>query len=205
MYPPTELGTPTIEYLKSSLQSLRMYRADRPNGYNDIADDALRITRKSFERFRPFFVASHAIVTYHGSIQYHDAINLDVDIIIISDKKTPRVIFESAYKLQNEMNNLESWPTGKCETNFAFLTLDQIEKETKLFNRGVQYDRNIHLDSMLGSCILTSELIFPKQQKDFDKIKNKFTDILKASPVLLGATIEEVEDCIKTRKERRMR
>lgn len=179
---------------------------DRPHG-SEQADQALDLTREVFRRFKPLFLNGHLVPTYHGSMLYHDPMTLDVDITFFAKGKVPRVFGSIQTQIEQDLRNLENWPTGECHPNFGQFSLDEIEYRGSTFHHGTKYkfESGEHAAATFAVELLTSGLIYPEQGKELAVMQKKLWEILEHNPTLLAICISEAEDCIQTRQSRRSR
>lgn len=205
----TEVEMATIDRLIAELQIIE--NTNPPNEYVDRAFAAIDdVIDKNEKRYKDYFTNNKILVTYHGSLQYNDPRNLDLDLVFISkDTQTLDQAEPIIEELTQHFEHIEDWPEmgnneGHCDTNINNFSMEEITTEvTELIasNRAVDTEKDF-LDLYIG-CLLNSGLLFPEQEELFEEFRIEAKKLLLKSATLRKAVIENLQDVLKTRQERK--
>ncbi|MEO8582030.1 MAG: hypothetical protein ABI425_05670 [Patescibacteria group bacterium] len=194
------------------LAKLKFFEETNPP--NDNVDRAFAcidevIDQKQTE-YRQKLIDNKVLVTYHGSLQFNDPRNLDLDLVFTAvDESSLALVNNTIDKLEAECEQIDNWPTlgnnqGHCDTNFNRFSIEQVEidlKRMSIENKVIdpEYD---FIDLYVG-ILLSSKVLFPEQEVLFEIFQQKAKSYLHQSTVLRKAITELLEDILKTRQERK--
>lgn len=193
-----------MNQIQELLQNLKPFETDRPHGENDEVDKALKIIREIFEPGREGLVEDEFIPIYHGSLQYHDPHNLDVDIAFASEEidEPDYQGMISTYEPRFQ-ERIDDWPRERCDTNFGKASLEDIRRQAKYYNETGIYDVNRNDQVDQASEILSSVLLFPEQAPLLQKLKAEVLDVARGCTILRRGIIADLEETLDIRRERR--
>ena len=200
-----------MKYIETLIKRLEDF--ERSNASNGDVQKALEITDRQLQPYKEILVGNDFLAIYHGSLQYRDPRNLDIDIIFFTESETERLrLRKIQLQIQGDFESLDNWPNvgrnnGHCDTNFITYSLGQIKDAIEYCQaHGIRLpyeELDIDPDAAV-SYILTSKLIYPEQTDLFDKFKLVAHQLLREYPVLRIAVIEELENTLDIRALRRL-
>lgn len=195
-----------IEGLVRNLEQI-----ERSRFYHPAVVHAMQLVDAVIAPYRQKLVQKNVLVTYHGSLQYQDPVNLDLDLAFTTlDKKTEKAVYRPVIlKLEDEFLELPNWPKmgrnrGRCDTNFAIFSIEELRQDAKQINKQGEYDEE-ECTELHAAYILTSRILFPEQFGLAQNFKTEIDSILATSPVLTQAVIGCLNETISIRKERKNR
>jgi hypothetical protein len=195
----------TLPDIEPKLSELKLFETDLRN---PEVEKAKIILHEVFDPQFEWFNSRNIIVTYHGSLQYSDPKNLDVDISFIGDDKlTYGDMAEKEVELENEFQ--KKWPRKKCETDFSILTIKDIKDESDKLKRqfGEEHMPNGEDDDIFpplqSAIILSSKLLYESQKPLLLGKENEVRKIIAEDEWLRREVGKELDGVIGERKKRR--
>lgn len=197
-----------IQEIQDLLQKLKGYETDRPHGMNDETDRAVAEVGRVCSQFREIVDREGIILTLHGSLQYHDPHNLDIDLTMFSAKDSKEQYLALTPPLEEafdgEKKTVKNWPREEAMTNFDYKGLDELEANAQLLEGDPDTDNlDISMAADFMAELLSSVLIFPHQQALFATFQAEGWRMLQKYPILRAKTKEELESVVTVREERR--
>ncbi len=186
------------------LSDLKAFETDR---HDERVDRALNLVRTEFIN-RPGWIPPGTITLYHGSLQYHDPVNLDLDLDLVVLKYT-RDLLDVQLEYDDVFDGISGWPEtsrGRCDSNTGLISLDTIASAASLFSKSEEQEDN--LSAMDASIILSGKLLFPNrpdQQSLFANYQNQVRTIARVpgNSKFRKGIISELISVQKIRRERR--
>ena len=128
---PSPEGQPTISIpeIDRRLKALKRFETDLQNPEVEKARAAIRQIVGSK---MPWFNEHDIAVIYHGSLQYNDPRNLDVDLVFIGEPPHFDELNSVKQELEDAFTQSGAWPRYPCETNFGYASLELIRRELEL-------------------------------------------------------------------------
>jgi len=194
----SEISLPDID---SKLAELKFYETDLQN---EEVTKAKQILHTVFDPKLEWFQSRDIIVTYHGSLQYNDPRDRDVDIDFIGENIIAGDLKEMFVdKLQNV------WPrTLGGSIDLDVITVDDIKRDLERLE-----DEDKHrlegeegpdvYPELNASIILSSAVLFESQKSQLEVKRQEVRSLIANNPRLREGVLDTLTEVIKTRKERR--
>lgn len=185
-------------------KTLAWYADNNPSDPRvSTALEILHTTIFTLER-KALLLSNHVIAIMTGSLQYKDPINLDVDIHFQGRQENQFAMVEPLlYTIEQELEQLPNWPVGRCDPNFGTSSLERLRDWLKRKQQGHTDEIEDILAGIVVSEVLTGEAFFPEQKGQLASLRRDVNTILRQSPALRQQVIEELQDVIRIRDERR--
>lgn len=158
---------PTLERINEYISELKKCESTQKN---PNVDTALAIINEIVTPYLPWFNQHGIVVTCHGSLQYHDPRNLDVDIQLVSANITFSQISQIICELESKFEECNNWPTPRCDPDFGLSDITDIKYELEKLDQNLVrgfYDNRVNNDdyycSLSGSMILSSKPLYESQ------------------------------------------
>lgn len=155
----------------------------------------------------PWLNDQNIVATYHGSLQYGDPRNLDVDIALISEDLKYEAVASLISALEKAFVQPGAWPRETSETDLYYVSITEIRRELaqlqgkKRYSYARDFDR--YYADMDSSFILSSALLFEEQRSLLSRYQNEIRVLVQNNPWLKGGIINSLNRAIKIRQERR--
>lgn len=184
------------------LDTLRGYETDRRD---PEVEKAVLVIREILEPCLPWFEKHGIVITYHGSLQYNDPRNLDVDLGFISLDKPWEVVWRMDKYLEDSFVQQNVWPRENCITDMTWLQIRDIAREAAIYTN-LPYrhdDRDNHIVDLTATLVMTSALLDEKQRPLYRKYRGQVWQIASDSRWLREGIAYILDSVIEEREERR--
>jgi hypothetical protein len=204
-FPPVEKNANSeiiLPGIDSKLAELKFFETDLQNEEVARAKTVLRLV---FDTKLKWLESRGIIVTYHGSLQYNDPVNLDVDMNFIGEN-----ISSHDKDLKKIWDDTEAvlgtfWSRKRCDIDFNAITMKGIEDDLEQSgSRG--YDSVEDSDfypELKAAVILSSAVLFESQKPQLEVKKKEVRTLIANNPRLRDGVVNVLADVIKTREKRR--
>lgn len=200
----TEIKLPEID---NKLMQLKSFEADLQNEEVVRARAALR---KVFDPKFEWLNSQGIIITFHGSLQYSDPHNLDVDVELVGgdnlffDESMRKIIAEFGKKFEE----FGTWPRKNCDTNIGVSSIDTIRNSLsslkkeggRYYNPKEEYEAFPHTDAAL---ILSSAVLYESQKPQLEILRGQVRQLILNNSFLRKGVLDELNGVIKVRQKRR--
>jgi hypothetical protein len=183
--------------IDARLAKLKSFETDL---VNPEVERARQILRRLFDMdislLRPL-----GVLTYHGSLQYNDPVNLDVDVdfFLISNLSIHHG-FNILEQLGEVLVGSCLWPRKPCDTNMGCSSIDQIKKGLTETGTNPKYETFPELNASL---MLSSALLYPDQEPQLRVLQREVRKIIQGHQWLHDNVVLTLDDAIHIREERR--
>lgn len=199
-----EIKLPEID---NRLAELKSFEADLQNEEVVRARVALR---KVFDPKFEWLNSQGIIITFHGSLQYSDPHDLDVDVEFVGgdnlffDESMRKIIAEFDKKFEES----GVWPRKNCDTNIGVSSigtiknsLSSLEKEgVRSYDPKEEYEAFPHTDAAL---ILNSAVLYESQKPQLEILRGQVRQLISNNSFLREGVLDELSGVIKVRQKRR--
>jgi len=197
-----EIPLPEID---AQLAQLKIFETDQVNEEVVRSREAMR---RVLDPHLEWFNERKVVVTYHGSLQYHDPRNLDADIVFISqdvdynnpEMRTRITDFETAFRQPG------AWPRQPTDTNFNVVTISGIQRDLGRLEENARYDSGNDENppaALEASFILSSALLYPDQQPQMANYQTQTRRLIRDNEWLREGVLENLEYTVNERQVRR--
>lgn len=175
---------------------------------NDGVEKAKIALHRVFDPRFKWFQSRNIIITYHGSLQYNDPSNLDLDVEFARDNLVLKDVRGMIRELENEFKKPGVWPREKCDTNFGVSSISGIKRGLREFegkkhydpNPKEDYDSNPELDASL---ILSSKALYGNQEPQLEDLRKKIRKLLAGNQWLREGVLSVLTGVVSVRQKRR--
>jgi hypothetical protein len=206
-FPPVEKNNNSeiiLPDIDSKLAELKFFETDLRNREVTRAKKVLQLV---FNPNLKWLESRGIVVTYHGSLQYNDPVNLDVDMNFIGENisshdKDLKKIWDSAEPVLQTF-----WTRKRCDIDFDAITISGIKDDLKQ-SKARKYDSIEGSDSypeQSAAILLSSTVLFESQRPQLEVKKNEVRRLIVENPRLRKGVLDTLTKVIETRKERRKR
>lgn len=197
----SEIALPEID---SKLTQLKHFETDLQN---DEVTKAIIALHRVFDPQFEWFASRNIVITYHGSLQYNDPRNLDIDVEFMGDNLEFKDVKEMEREVENELEKPGVWPRENCDTNFGICGISKIKRGLKEFE-GERYDPNPKDDRDLNpeldaSLILSSKVLYESQKPQLEALQKEVRKLIAGNRWLREGVLYELTDVVKVRQSRR--
>jgi hypothetical protein len=198
--------TSPLAEIDARLVRLKTFETDLQN---DETQRARQVMRTIVEPRLSWFDERGIAVTYHGSLQYNDPRNLDVDIAFVPMENLPQ---DEKQGMHNELHDAFTqpgvWPGEGCTTNFEWVDFERISKVAEEMGDSPfdPADESKDIGATYSACyVLSSPLLFESQRNLLQQSQQKIRQIAAKSKWLRDAMVSALDETIQIREERRSR
>lgn len=194
--------------IESLIEELVVFEKNNPP--DERVDRAFASIDEVIDEQRDYFIRKKILITYHGSLQFNDPRQLDLDLVFTSqDGLTLHQGQHIIQRLEEEFELVEDWPEigeneGKCDTNFTSFSMEELDDD--LMNI-VAEDRKIDDEKdfidLHITYLLTSKALFSDQEELLAEFKTQAKELLSQSQILRESVISVLQKIIETRRERK--
>lgn len=194
-----------LSNIDSKLRQLKIFETDLRNDEVSKARQALHAV---FDPRLEWFKSHNIVITYHGSLQYNDPDNLDVDIeLIATGDPLPREDFKKiSNELEKDFTKSGVWPRKNCETNIGMLSMDTIREGLR--QRQSEKDSDVKEDSEVyvdtdAALILSSAVLYDEQLPQLENLRRQVRQLITSDQWLKERVAGTLGEAIKVRQGRR--
>jgi hypothetical protein len=193
-----------IPRIDEALLDLKRYESDLQNPEVERAIEAIKQIMEPHARF---FIRNGFVITYHGSLQYNDPRNLDVDLEFMSYDLNYSEIDARMEIIEGIFTNSNIWPRPVCDTNFGYSVIADIRDELleipQTSYNDPTIDNDLYYSALSASLILSSKLLYPQQTDLYNKLKLEVRKLIHKNKWLEEGVLSELEETLEIRRKRR--
>lgn len=173
--------------------------------HNNETERGKEVLRQILEPRLPWFESRGLVILYHGSLQYNDPVNLDIDMDFVSEDLSYNDFLSMEGELEQALIQPDIWPRNPCVTNFTFLKISAIREEVAEIGQ-TPYDPEASDDlfaDLDASKVLSARLLFPSQTNALNQYQTEIRQLATGSPWLQAGIVFNLNDAIAIRQARR--
>jgi hypothetical protein len=191
-----------LSKIDARLARLKVFEADL---HNDEVEAAKASMKRILEPRLSWFDQKGIAVTYHGSLQYNDPKELDVDISYIAGTKLPQgEELEMEQEINNDFSVSGAWPREQCDTNFSWPSVDAIKREVQARGDSEYDPEDVEQDAdRWGAYILSSPVLFASQTELLGRYQQEIRQLAGESKWLRDGIVYSLDSAIRVRMMRR--
>lgn len=198
----SEIALPEID---RKLLQLRQFETDLQN--NEVTE-AITALRRVFDLQFERLTSLNIVITYHGSLQYNDPLNLDADVEFMGDNLKFEDVKDKFLEAERELRKPDVWPRKTCDTNFGVCSIGEIRERLKEFDGKKHYDPNPKEDydfdpALDASLILSSKVLYENQKPQLEYLQGEVRKLIAGSQWLREGVLHKLNSVIGVRQERR--
>lgn len=195
----------TVANIDSLLGKLKVFESDQ---INEEVERAIQAVHRLIDPRFSWFETHGIIVTYHGSLQYHDPKNLDVDLYFVGLNIEYEDVEHVYDELEEKFTQPGIWPRQPCDTNFGIASIKKIDEELKNFDSESNYGADAQgygdfYPESSASYILSSALLYEEQRNGLKVLQMQIRDRLSRNRWLREGVFDSLSGAIQIREERR--
>lgn len=196
-----EISLPEID---SQLAQLKYFETDLQN--DEVAKARIALLRVFDPQFQ-WFQSQRIIVTYHGSLQYNDPRNLDVDVEFMGNNLGLKDVISKCSEIEDALKKTNAWPRKNCYTNFGVCSINGIRndlKELEKENYASDFKEDQELNpELVAALILSSKVLYEVQRPQLGILQQETRKLILENPWLRRGVYNTLTDVIVTRQNRR--
>lgn len=162
---------------------------------------------KVFDPRFEWFKSRNIIITYHGSLQYNDPRDLDVDVEFMGHSLGFKDVKEMEREVENELEKPGVWPRENCDTNFGICSISKIKRDLKeleghRYGPNSKEDRDLNLE-LEASLILSSKVLYESQRPQLEAIQEEVRRLITENQWLKEGVLHQLTGVVVVRQNRR--
>jgi hypothetical protein len=200
---PPEAPRIELTSIDAKLKRLRVFETDLKNPEVDRAQEAIR---RVFRPHLDWFHSREIAITYHGSLQFHDPVNLDIDVALLGQSATFAEVDPVLAQVENEFTKPGVWPRSPAHTDIVYISMEQMQRHLKRIPSDTPHIEGRFIDvssDLIAATAISSLLVFPEQQDLFTGMDQQARKIMSQHRWLREGVEKILDHAIEVRLERR--